>query len=86
MAQGTQPNHHVTNKKNSVKIESGSIFGQEKLRSIFEQKNKKTEKRVSFTDWLKANWSKPIMSPEELQKQKALYEKEHPGTYPAFKE
>ena len=82
MAQGTQPNHHVTSKKNSVKIES--MLGQP--RSFFEQKNKKTEKRVSFTDWLKANWSNPIMSPEELQKQKALYEKEHPGIYPAFKE
>ena len=36
--------------------------------------------------WVKANWSKPIMSPAELQKQKAYYEKEHPGMYPAFKE
>lgn len=36
--------------------------------------------------WVKANWSNPIMSQEELNKQKAYYEKEHPGMYPAFKE
>ena len=31
----------------------------------------------SFYDWLKANWSKPILSPGELKKQKDFYEKQN---------
>lgn len=79
MAQTNYTPRQATVTSRTVKANTGSIGP--KSRSKYNDQGSVNK----VFGWVKANWSKPIMSPGELQKQKAYYEKEHPGMYPAFK-
>ena len=78
MAQGSQPNHHVTGKKDSVKITRGSFaessgnYGQPPRPKQDDKKDGK-----SLVDWLKDNWSNPMLSPGELEKQRETSNKQN---------
>ena len=60
----------------TVRINTGSIGpkpAQPKSRSNFDDQGSVN----NVFGWLKANWSKPLLSPSELQSQRDLYDKQN---------
>lgn len=60
----------------TVKPKNVSVSKTVSVKSTGNSSSKKSGDQ-SFYDFLKANWSKPILSPGELKKQKDFYEKQN---------